>query len=156
MDPPLQSSTTRLSLGGAEITENSVLPSASGQSNEAIGSDGTSVIYDTYGATNIQVFQSSGTYTKSSGVNTVMVRLVAAGGGGSGHCEAGGAGGLVKASSMSMALPVYLLLSVSVVAVHTILVEQLKVDLLRLVPSVLLLVVMVLTKHSNMLAVWVD
>ena len=86
-------STTRLSLGGAEITENSVLPSASGQNNEAIGSDGTSVIYDTYGATNIQVFQSSGTYTKAAGVNTVMVRLVAAGGGGSGHCEAGGAGG---------------------------------------------------------------
>ena len=54
------------------------------------------LIYDTYGATSIQVFQSSGTYTKSSGVNTVMVRLVAAGGGGSGHCESGGAGGLAE------------------------------------------------------------
>ena len=70
-------STTRLSLGGSEIDENSVLPSASGQTNEAVGSNGTSVVYDTYGATSIQVFQSSSTYTKSSGVNTVMVRLVA-------------------------------------------------------------------------------
>ena len=85
-------STTRLSLGGSEIDENSVLPSASGQTNEAIGSNGTSVVYDTYGATSIQVFQSSSTY-KITGVNTVMVRLVAAGGGGSGHCESGGAGG---------------------------------------------------------------
>ena len=86
-------STTKLSLGGKTIGENSVLPSASGQNNRAVGSDGESIIYDTYGATNMQVFTSSGTYTKSSGVNQIMVRLVAAGGGGSGHCEAGGAGG---------------------------------------------------------------
>ena len=102
-------STTRLSLGGSEIDENSVLPSASGQTNEAIGSNGTSVVYDTYGATSIQVFQSSSTYTKSSGVNTVMVRLVAAGGGGSGHCES--AGGLVvtlRESMMFLAYPVSL------------------------------------------------
>ena len=147
-------STTRLSLGGAEITENSVLPSASGQNNEAIGSDGTSVIYDTYGATNIQVFQSSGTYTKAAGVNTVMVRLVAAGGGGSGHCEAGGAGGFSEGifnvngiTSVSVVVGV-------VVAVHTILVTTQGGSVLG--PSVLLLVVMALTKHSNMLAVWVD
>ena len=81
-------STTKLSLGGKTIGENSVLPSASGQNNRAVGSDGESIIYDTYGATNMQVFTSSGTYTKSAGVNQIMVRLVAAGGGGSGHCEA--------------------------------------------------------------------
>ena len=86
-------STTKLSLGGKTIGENSVLPSASGQNNRAVGSDGESIVYDTYGATNMQVFTSSGTYTKSAGVNQIMVRLVAAGGGGSGHCEAGGAGG---------------------------------------------------------------
>ena len=85
--------TTKLSLGGKTIGENSVLPSASGQTNKAIGSDGESIVYDTYGATNLQVFQSSGTYTKASGVNQIMVRLVAAGGGGSGHAESGGAGG---------------------------------------------------------------
>ena len=86
-------STTKLSLGGKTIGENSVLPSASGQNNRAVGSDGESIVYDTYGATNMQVFTSSGTYTKSAGVNQIMVRLVAAGGGGSGHYEAGGAGG---------------------------------------------------------------
>ena len=86
-------STTKLSLGGKTIGENSVLPSASGQNNKAVGSDGTSIIYNTYGARSMQVFTSSGTYVKSSGTNQVMVRLVAAGGGGSGHAEAGGAGG---------------------------------------------------------------
>tara|TARA_Y200000002_G_C22474253_1_gene575982 strand:- start:18 stop:770 length:753 start_codon:yes stop_codon:yes gene_type:complete len=86
-------STTKLSLGGKTIGENSVLPSASGQTNKAVGSNGESIQYDTYGATNLQVFQSSGTYTKAAGVNQIMVRLVAAGGGGSGHAESGGAGG---------------------------------------------------------------
>ena len=98
-------STTKLSLGGKTIGENSVLPSASGQNNRAVGSDGTSIVYDTYGANNMQVFTSSGTYTKSSGVNQIMVRLVAAGGGGSGHCEAGGAGGfsekIINVSALS-------------------------------------------------------
>lgn len=88
--------TTALSLGGAKIDENSVLPSASGQANRAVGSDGSSVVYDTYGAQSIQVFQSSGTYTKSTGVNTVLVRLVGGGGGGSGHAESGGAGGYAE------------------------------------------------------------
>ena len=88
--------TTALSLGGKKIDENSVLPSASGQTNKAVGSDGESIIYDTYGATSIQAFGSSGSYSKSTGVNTVMVRLVAAGGGGSGHGECGGAGGFCE------------------------------------------------------------
>ena len=69
-------STTKLSLGGKTIGENSVLPSASGQNNKAVGSDGTSIIYNTYGARSMQVFTSSGTYVKSSGTNQVMVRLV--------------------------------------------------------------------------------
>ena len=85
--------TTKLSLGGKTISENSVLPSASGQSNKAVTSDGTSIIYDTFGASNMQVFSTSGTYTKSTGINQVMVRLVGGGGGGSGHCESGGAAG---------------------------------------------------------------
>ena len=86
-------STTKLSLGGKTISENSVLPSASGQTNKAVGSDGESIVYNTYGANGMQVFTSSGTYTKTSGVNQIMVRLVAAGGGSSGHGESGGAGG---------------------------------------------------------------
>jgi len=85
--------TTKLSLGGKTISSNSVLPSASGQSNKAVKSDGTSIIYDTFGATNMQVFTSSGTYQKTAGVNQIMVRLVGGGGGGSGHGESGGAAG---------------------------------------------------------------
>ena len=85
--------TTKLSLGGKTISENSVLPSASGQSNKAVASDGTAITYETYGCNGMQVFTSSGTYQKTAGVNQIMVRLVAAGGGGSGHCESGGAGG---------------------------------------------------------------
>ena len=77
--------TTKLSLGGKTISQNSVLPSASGQANKAVSSDGTSIVYDTFGASNMQVFTSSGTYTKSSGVNQIMVRLVGGGGGGSGQ-----------------------------------------------------------------------
>ena len=86
-------STTKLSLGGKTISENSVLPSASGQTNKAVGSNGEQILYDTYGANGMQVFTSSGTYTKSTGVNQIMVRLVAAGGGGTVHCESCGAGG---------------------------------------------------------------
>ena len=74
--------TTKLSLGGKTISSNSVLPSASGQNNRAVASDGTSIIYDTFGATNMQVFTSSGTYQKTAGVNQIMVRLVGGGGGG--------------------------------------------------------------------------
>lgn len=88
--------TTALSLGGSKIDENSVLPSASGQTNKAVGSNGEQVVYETYGAQSVQVFQSSSTYTKSAGVNTVLVRLVGGGGGGSGHCESGGAGGYAE------------------------------------------------------------
>ena len=42
---------------------------------------------------NIQVFTSSGTYTKTAGVSRIRVQVVGSGGGGSGHGEAGGAGG---------------------------------------------------------------
>ncbi len=88
--------TTALSLGGKKIDQNSVLPSASGQNNKAVGSDGDSIVYATYGATNIQVFTSSGTYSKAAGVNKCLVRLVGAGGGSSGHGECGGAGGFAE------------------------------------------------------------
>ena len=85
--------TTKLSLGGKTISENSVLPSASGQSNKAVASNGTAITYETYGCNGMQVFTSSGTYQKTAGVNQIMVRLVGGGGGGSGHCESGGAAG---------------------------------------------------------------
>ena len=75
--------TTKLSLGGKTISENSVLPSASGQSNKAVASNGTAITYETYGCNGMRVFTSSGTYQKTAGVNQIMVRLVGGGGGGS-------------------------------------------------------------------------
>jgi hypothetical protein len=41
----------------------------------------------------VQVFSSTGTWTKPAGITRIRVQLVAGGGGGSGHGEAGGAGG---------------------------------------------------------------
>ena len=48
---------------------------------------------DTGGFISIQVWTSSGTWTKPTGCRTVRVLVQGAGGGGSGHSESGGAGG---------------------------------------------------------------
>lgn len=48
---------------------------------------------DTGRLINVQVFTSSGTWTKPTGVTKVHVKLVGGGGGGAGYCESGGAGG---------------------------------------------------------------
>ena len=41
----------------------------------------------------MQVWTSNGTWNRPSGVKTILVRVTGAGGGGSGFCESGGAGG---------------------------------------------------------------
>jgi hypothetical protein len=85
-----------LSLGGTIVSSSSVLPSASGNDGRAVTSTGSSYSYSTYGASGIQVFTSSGTWIRPSGVRVILVKLVGAGGGGSGHCESGGAGGYAE------------------------------------------------------------
>ena len=50
--------TTKLSLGGKTISENSVLPSASGQSNKAVASNGTAITYETYGCNGCLLYTS--------------------------------------------------------------------------------------------------
>jgi len=85
-----------LSLGGTIISPSSVLPSPSGQAGKAIQSTGSGWQYSSYGANGISVFTSSGTWVRPSGVNVILVKLVGAGGGGSGHCESGGAGGYAE------------------------------------------------------------
>ena len=49
--------------------------------------------YAQIGFSGMQVFTSSGTWNRPSGVRFIKVKLVAAGGGGGGHGESGGAGG---------------------------------------------------------------
>lgn len=85
-----------LSLGGTILSADSLLPSPSGQSGKSIKSNGSAFIYDVSGVKNVFVYTQGGTYTPSSGVRMVYVRLVGAGGGGSGYGESGGSGGYAE------------------------------------------------------------
>jgi len=73
------------------------IPSQSGHSGKILFSDGTTAFWGTApSAENIfsmQVFTSSGTWNRPTGVKFIKVQLVGGGGGGSGHGESGGAGG---------------------------------------------------------------
>ena len=86
------------------ITGNSSynIPSFSGQSGKFLSTDGTNLTWSTEigsgggggaGFRSMQVFTSNGTWSKPSGVGSIKVHVIGAGGGGSGQCEAGGAGG---------------------------------------------------------------
>ena len=77
---------------------NRFLPSQSSSTNGYIlSSNGTSPVWQAPGSTgnitSMQVFTSSGTWNKPSGVKYIKVQVVGGGGGGSGHGESGGAGG---------------------------------------------------------------
>lgn len=69
------------------------MPNPSGQGGLGVASDGSSYVFNSYGAKGIVTFTSNSTYFPSSGTKLVYVRVVAAGGGGSGYAESGGAGG---------------------------------------------------------------
>ena len=74
-----------------------ILPNPSGQTDNFISTNGSSMTWGTLssasGVRSMQVWTSNGTWTKPSGVSTIMVTCTGAGGGGSGYCESGGAGG---------------------------------------------------------------
>jgi len=78
-------------------TTNAVLPSQAGNAGKIIQTDGNSPSWQpTLTADNItsmQVFTSSGTWTRPPDVRYIHVKVVGGGGGGSGHAESGGAGG---------------------------------------------------------------
>ena len=82
-----------LSLGGTTLNKNSIPPPPEGNAGKFLVSDGTSASYQNIGPASIQTFYSSSTWTKPSGINRIIVRVVGGGGGGSGHSESGGAGG---------------------------------------------------------------
>ena len=85
-----------LLLGGTPLDSSSLMPNPSGQGGLGVASDGTSYVFNSYGAKGIITFTSNSTYFPSSGTKLVYVRVVAAGGGGSGYAESGGARGFAE------------------------------------------------------------
>ena len=85
-----------LSLDGTVVSNNSLLPSPSGNAGKLVASNGSNLDYGETGAKGILVFTGPGTYTPSSGTRLVHVRLVGAGGGASGYGESGGSGGYAE------------------------------------------------------------
>ena len=77
-----------------------VLPNPSGQSNRFVTNTGSSMSWGDVnlatGIRSMQVWTSNGTWSRPSGVKTIMVTVTGAGGGGSGFCESGGAGGTAQ------------------------------------------------------------
>lgn len=79
---------------------NSFLPSQSGNNGRVLGTNGTSPLWQTAAQqgniTSMNVFTSSGTWTKPANVRYVHVQVIGGGGGGSGHGESGGCGGYAE------------------------------------------------------------
>ena len=77
-----------------------VIPSFSGQSGKYLSTNGSSLQWSSVSATggfrSMQVWTSNGTWSKPSGVGSIKVWVVGAGGGGSGYTESGGAAGTAQ------------------------------------------------------------
>jgi hypothetical protein len=75
----------------------SILPSQTGNVGKVLSTNATTPSWITAGSSgnlrSMQVFTSSGTWTKPANVRFIHVQVVGGGGGGSGHGESGGAGG---------------------------------------------------------------
>ena len=84
--------------GSISGSSNHIIPSMSGQSGKFLSTDGTNLQWvtgsgGTSGFRSMQVWTSNGTWNRPSGVKSIKVQVVGAGGGGSGYCESAGAGG---------------------------------------------------------------
>ena len=83
--------------GSISGNSNSYFPNQSGNSGKVLYTDGTNAYWggapSTENISGMQVFTSSGTWNKPSGVKYIKVQVVGGGGGASGHGESGGAGG---------------------------------------------------------------
>lgn len=80
------------------------LPAADGSSGQVLSTNGSGTLsWASSGGTgtlkNVQVFTSSGTYTRTSGVTTAVVMARGGGGGGGGDSTSGGAGGTTSFGS---------------------------------------------------------
>jgi hypothetical protein len=85
-----------LSFAGTQLNANTILPPPTGNAGKMIFSNGTSYEFGDYGAVRIVSYTSPNSYVVPNNVSMVHVRLVGAGGGGSGHGESGGSGGYAE------------------------------------------------------------
>ena len=83
--------------GNISGSSNYLIPNPSGNNQKYLGTNGSNLQWTELsiaaGVRSMQVWTSNGTWSKPSGVRTIMVTVTGAGGGGSGFCESGGAGG---------------------------------------------------------------
>lgn len=74
-----------------------IIPNPSGNSGRFLTNNGSNLQWGdvniSAGIRSMQVWTSNGTWNRPSGVKTIMISVTGAGGGGSGFCESGGAGG---------------------------------------------------------------
>ena len=83
--------------GQIQGQSNYVIPPQTGNSGKFLSSDGSGLswkeVSTATGIRSMQVWTSNGTWSRPSGVKTILVTVTGAGGGGSGFAESGGAGG---------------------------------------------------------------
>ena len=89
-----------VNLGGSKVTGTMPVSKGGtattnpfGGAYRSIISNGSSVTTKQHGVQGMQIFTSSGTWTRPSNVRFIKVQLIGGGGGGSGHGESGGSGG---------------------------------------------------------------
>jgi hypothetical protein len=79
-----------------------VIPAQAGNSGSFLQSTGSGLqwaaISAATGIRSMQVWTSNGTWSRPSGVKSICVQVIGAGGGGSGYCESAGAGGMAERS----------------------------------------------------------
>ena len=83
--------------GNIAGSSNYIIPNPSSSQGKFLTNNGAILqwgdLSSAAGVRSMQVWTSNGTWSRPSGVKTIMVTVTGAGGGGSGHCESGGAGG---------------------------------------------------------------
>lgn len=82
--------------GTLPVSKGGLNLSSYGGAYTAIYNDGTNPYYSAHGIYGMQVFTGSGTWNRPSNVRYIKVQVQGGAGGGSGHGEAGGAGGYAE------------------------------------------------------------